>query len=179
MIPPLALVASRAIVLRHCENFVVGVCRRTRKLASCWSQCLYSRSLDNWLPFVRRRWSLPPPNQAVILSARGPKRFLQLGGGKRRICFCSAQMAQGQSPGDSSRTKSISSRLLAGGWPDPNITSVPPQTLGAPGPCVRTWETLNPTALSRDDRGPVLESGAGITTNFPSTNSPKNFLGSE
>ena len=28
-----------------------------------------------------------PPNTAVILSARGPKRFLQLGGGKRRIRF--------------------------------------------------------------------------------------------
>ena len=28
------------------------------------------------------------PTKAVILSARGPKRFLHLGGGKRRICFC-------------------------------------------------------------------------------------------
>jgi hypothetical protein len=27
------------------------------------------------------------PKEAVILSARGPKRFLQFGGGKRRICF--------------------------------------------------------------------------------------------
>src|SRR5579859_7487452 len=34
---------------------------------------------------------LPSPNQAVILSARGPARFLQRGGGKRRICFCFSQ----------------------------------------------------------------------------------------
>ena len=30
-------------------------------------------------------------NQPVILSARGSTRFLQRGGGKRRICFCFAQ----------------------------------------------------------------------------------------
>jgi hypothetical protein len=30
---------------------------------------------------------------AVILSARGPERFLQFGGGKRRICFCSSDQS--------------------------------------------------------------------------------------
>jgi len=32
---------------------------------------------------------LLPLLKAVILSARGPTRFLQRGGGKRRICFWS------------------------------------------------------------------------------------------
>ena len=37
--------------------------------------------------------------KAVILSARGPKRFLQLGGGKRKSCFLSLEEGARSMPG--------------------------------------------------------------------------------
>jgi hypothetical protein len=90
------LAAETAIVLMVAEPRNQKVCRSAQPGPLSQASILHNpnESNDLGVTFQTRCSNIyfqpvinSHPSRAVILSARGPKRFLKLGGGKRRICF--------------------------------------------------------------------------------------------
>ena len=101
------------------------------------------------------------PTSRVILSARGPERFLQFGGGKRRICFCSWQ---GQTEQRSPRE-----------FPNPRPGAPLPRLLGpaiafSPSPQLPPSTVIQRSAATKDPQLPFrtqLNHYPLITRTFP------------